>query len=203
MSSHETAMGIALLVAGGMAIQGIWLVYLTWTMWRTKKAKAAEDLKVQEAESKMFIEDIFLLHRSGILLKHFTRRLRPNIDSDLLSGMLVAVQEFIKDTFREEKGALNEIKFGEMRVLIVEGRWTIIAGVVRGMRVTDLLPAMRAALEDLESRYEDPLLHWNGDMDSMPGASVIMEDLIAGKYSGGKRLLADRKKPLPIPASKS
>ena len=198
MSSHETAMGIALLVAGGMAIQGIWLVYLTWTMWRTKKAKAAEDLKVQEAESKMFIEDIFLLHRSGILLKHFTRRLRPNIDSDLLSGMLVAVQEFIKDTFREEKGSLNEISFGEMRLVVVEGKWTILAGVVHGQHVMDILPELQGALRDLETKYEDPLLDWDGDMDSLPGVDKIMDSLIAGEYRGRKVAPPLEKKVIPI-----
>jgi hypothetical protein len=203
VASDETVLAIALLVAGGMGILGVWNGYLTWTMFRSRRRQAEEQAAQRAAEAKMFIEDIFLLHRSGILLKHYTRRLRPNIDSDLLSGMLVAVQEFIKDTFREEKGELNEIKFGEMRVLIAEGKWTIIAGVVRGERVTDILPAMRAALEDLEAKYEDPLLHWTGDMDSMPGANVIMESLIAGAYNNGKRQVPDKPRRIPVPASKS
>ena len=202
MTSHETAAGIALLIAGGMIIQGLWLVYLTWTMFRNKKTQRAVERAQEDLEKGTIIEDIFLLHRSGILLKHYTRRLRPNIDSDLLSGMLVAVQEFIKDTFREEKGNLNEIKFGEMRVVVVEGTWTIIAGVVRGQRVADILPSLRAALQDLETAYEDPLLHWNGDMDSLPGANQIMEELVAGRYADGKRKSPQKVKVFAAPLSK-
>ena len=198
VAEGDLATSIALLVAGIMTIQGVWLTFLTWSVWRQRKERHAEVKALQDAERRTVIEDIFLLHRSGILLKHYTRRLRPNIDSDLLSGMLVAVQEFIKDTFREEKGSLNEISFGEMRLVVVEGKWTILAGVVHGQHVMDILPELQGALRDLETKYEDPLLDWDGDMDSLPGVDKIMDSLIAGEYRGRKVAPPLEKKVIPI-----
>src|SRR3990172_3530508 len=171
VAEGDLATSIALLVAGIMAIQGVWLTFLTWSVWRARKERHAEVKALQDAERRTVIEDIFLLHRSGILLKHYTRRLRPNIDSDLLSGMLLAV---------------------------VEGKWTILAGVVHGQHVMDILPELQGALRDLETKYEDPLLDWDGDMDSLPGVDKIMDSLIAGEYRGRKVAPPLEKKVIPI-----
>ena len=130
------------------------------------------------------IEDVFLLHRSGLLLKHYTRRLRPNVDSDVLSGMLVAVQEFVKDSFRGEKGVLNEIHFGELRIVITEGQWTIVACIVRGEKPIDIQPQIVAALADLEGRYSDLLMSWDGTFNALPEVDNIMRRLINGEYAG-------------------
>ena len=182
MAQEDVITALAFAVAGVMIIQGIWLSFLTYSLWRTKNAKRREREALEVLEKDTVVEDMFLLHRSGLLLKHYTRRLRPNVDSDLLSGMLVAVQEFVKDTFREEHGNLNEIKFGELRVVVAEGKWTILAGVVRGQRVVDIMPQLKAALQDLESKHEDLLLDWDGTMDNLPEVDRIMQDLVAGKY---------------------
>lgn len=128
------------------------------------------------------LEDVFLLHRSGLLLKHYTRRMRPNMDSDVLSGMLVAVQEFIKDSFRGEAGSLDEIKFGDLRISLLEGKWTIMAGLVRGIATPDHAAQMKAALRDIEQRYEDLLIDWDGTMDRIPEVDRIMTRLVEGGY---------------------
>jgi len=188
MVSTDIAEAILIAVIGVMVIQGLWLSFLTYNLYRRKmrerEAKAERERVRVEAERSTLIEDIFLLHRSGLLLKHYTRRLRPNVDSDVLSGMLVAVQDFIKDSFRGEKGQLNEIRFGEIRIVIMEGKWTILAAVVRGARPFDIQPELGVALADLEAKYEDPLIDWDGTMDQIGGVDKIMGDLIDGRYRG-------------------
>jgi hypothetical protein len=188
MVSPESAESILVAVVGIMLIQGLWLSYLTYTLHRKKvrarEQKEAETREKAEAQRNTAIEDVFLLHRSGLLLKHYTRRLRPNVDSDVLSGMLVAVQDFIKDSFRGEKGGLNEIRFGEIRIVIVEGKWTILAAVVRGARPFDIQPELGAALTDLETKYADPLIDWDGTMDQITDVDGIMGELLEGKYRG-------------------
>jgi len=188
MVSADIAEAVLIGVVGIMMIEGLWLSFLTYNLHRKKvrerEQKEAGERETAEAERNTSIEDIFLLHRSGLLLKHYTRRLRPNVDSDVLSGMLVAVQDFVKDSFRGEKGQLNEIRFGEIRIVIIEGKWTILAAVVRGARPYDVQPELGYALTDLEAKYEDPLIDWDGTMDQIEDVDKIMGDLIEGKYRG-------------------
>jgi len=188
MISPDAVEWILIVMAVVIVVQCLWLVFLTLLIYRRSRTQtnAAERIVAEQAmvERKTVIEDIFLLHRSGLLLKHYTRRLRPNVDSDVLSGMLVAVQEFIKDSFKGEKGMLKEIRFGELRIVVMEGKWTIVACLVRGEKVMDVQPQIAAALADVESKYADLLMNWDGTMDAIPEVDVIMRKLISGEYNG-------------------
>jgi len=188
MISPETVEWILIAMAVVIVVQCLWLAYVTILLYRRARTQtdAAKRIEAGQAmvEQKTVIEDIFLLHRSGLLLKHYTRRLRPNVDSDVLSGMLVAVQEFIKDSFKGEKGMLKEIRFGELRIVVMEGKWTIVACLVRGEKVMDVQPQIAAALADVESKYADLLMNWDGTMDAVPEVDVIMRKLISGEYNG-------------------
>src|SRR3989454_8428027 len=78
--------------------------------------------------SDAILEDVFLLnHKDGLLIKHETRRLRPDVDTDILSGMLTAVQAFVKDALRGGDYAhLNEMTVGHMHILIGRGKWLLL-----------------------------------------------------------------------------
>lgn len=188
---------LVVVLVGYSIFQGLWLLLLTRKVhhhMRAQEALAAQRLlEHAEAEKNTSIEDIFLLHRSGLLLKHYTKRMRPNVDSDVLSGMLVAVQEFIKDSFRGEKGPLNEIRFGDVSIVVLEGRWTIVACLVRGERVTDIQPQIAAAMHEVEDKYGDLLMNWDGTLDAAPEVDVIMRRLISGGYMDASQ----PKKPQP------
>jgi uncharacterized repeat protein (TIGR01451 family) len=133
------------------------------------------------------IDEVFLLHRDGLLVKHYTRRLTPDVDSDILSGMLIAVQNFVNESFIGEsglrkEGQLDEMKFGQYRILLVRGMHVIVAAVVSGPRVEKVPAQIRAAIEDLEGALGGVLEKWDGNMDQVSGADAFMQDLIAGRY---------------------
>src|SRR2546426_7546738 len=74
--------------------------------------------------SDAIVEDVFLLnHKDGLLIKHETRRLRPDVDTDILSGMLTAGDGFVKDPLRGERKAHPKQKtVGNKHTLIGPGQ---------------------------------------------------------------------------------
>ena len=53
------------------------------------------------------VEQIFLIHRkTGLVLQHITADPSDSRDPDLVSGMLTAIQDFVKDTFDSEHGEM-------------------------------------------------------------------------------------------------
>ncbi|OLE18315.1 MAG: hypothetical protein AUI36_35980 [Cyanobacteria bacterium 13_1_40CM_2_61_4] len=133
------------------------------------------------------IDEVFLLHRDGLLIKRYTRRLNPDVDSDILSGMLIAVQNFVNESFIGEagpkrEGQLDELKFGEYRMLIVRGEHVITAAVVSGRRVERVPAQIRGAIEDVEKELGGVLAKWDGNMDQVAAADRYMQDLIEGRY---------------------
>lgn len=135
---------------------------------------------VYATRHRTIIEEIFLLDRSGLLIRHATRRLRPEMDGDVLGGMLTAVQAFVKDSFHAE-GELNEIRHGEMRILIEGGQYLLLAAVLSRGLPGPVPGRMRVALDGIEAAFGSELRTWNGDVDKLLGTDLFLEELIAGR----------------------
>lgn len=133
------------------------------------------------------IDEIFLLHRDGLLIKHYTRRVRPDIDSDILSGMLIAVQNFVNESFigsegLQKEGQLDELRFGEFRLVIERGKWVIVAAVLSGDPSDRVKDEVKASIRDVETELGTQLEGWTGEMNRVEGADRYLQDLIRGKY---------------------
>src|SRR2546425_1839524 len=105
--------------------------------------------------SDAILEDVFLLnHKDGLLIKHETRRLRPDVDTDILSGMLTAVQAVVKDALRGGDYAdPNEKTGGHMHILIRRGKWLRLAGPDRRGRAPRRDPPNEAGSQGNEKQH--------------------------------------------------
>lgn len=129
------------------------------------------------------IDEIFLLYNDGRLIKHHTRRIRPALDEKIFSSMLVAVQNFVKDSYGLEEGLLEEMKFGDYRILIGMGRYVILATVIAGGGDLDKLKnQIRKAINELENAYQEILIRWDGNIDALAGVNRFIEYLLLGNY---------------------
>jgi hypothetical protein len=135
-------------------------------------------------QGEAIIEDVFLLyHRDGILIKHETRRLRPEVDSDILSGMLTAVQQFVKDALRgDDYAELNEMKVGHMHILIGRGKWLVLAARIEGEGTASWTQQIERCIKDMEDHHWDQLEEWDGDMNLSRVLAPYVKKLIRGEY---------------------
>lgn len=188
MVSLDSGEAIALLIVGFIAIQGMWLSVLTYLMFRRHQEKEAR--APTHAARETYIEEVFLLNRAGLLLRHHTRRLKPHADSDVLTGMLRAVQEFVRDAFLEgtgeSTGELDELSFGELKLSVCSGEHVILATVVRGKEPTAIKKEMQAAVLELEADHRETLRGWQGQMDAIGFVDAYLEKLLEGGYRGAE-----------------
>lgn len=135
-------------------------------------------------ESESILEDVFLLnHRDGLLIKHETRRLRPDVDTDILSGMLTAVQQFVKDALRgDEYAELNEMTVGHMHILIGRGKWLVLAARIEGDGSEQWTVQIERCIKDMEDHHWDQLEEWDGDMTLARVLTPYIKKLIQGGY---------------------
>ena len=146
------------------------------------RGKPEVPVAAAKPESTATIDDVFLLYRDGILIKHETRRLKPDIDTDILSGMLTAVQSFVKDSFRSEEGELDELTFGEMHILIGRGKWLILAAMVQGDGTENFRPEIEKCISEMEASHPDAIEKWDGNMTIARTLTPYIKKLIRGDY---------------------
>ena len=151
---------------------GFFGVNLAWAiaLYVMKKKTVAEF--VQKEQQRLMrtytIEEVFLIYKDGRLICHNTRRLKPDLDKDVLTGMLTAVQCFVRDSFSgEEKGVLNELKYGNLKILMENGPRANLAVVISGTGPANLRGHMRSLLDAVHLRYMPTLDDWDGDVTAM------------------------------------
>jgi len=128
------------------------------------------------------VDEVFLMTPTGMLLKHYTRRLRPDQDEDILAGMLSAVQTFIKESFDEAGGKLNEIRFENYDIVISHSKNVVIAAIISTKKPEKLRTQLQSATNDIETQFGEKLSHWNGDKAELGDVDVLMKKFLAGKY---------------------
>jgi hypothetical protein len=132
--------------------------------------------------SPTIIDEIFLMTPTGMLLKHYTRRLRPDQDENIMAGMLTAVQTFIKESFDEQGGRLKEIRFDNYDILISHSKNVVIAAVISTKKPERLRLQLKEVTEEIEERYGEKLTKWSGDRGDIADVDHVMKQLISGKY---------------------
>ena len=173
-----------LLVIGAAVGAVLFLVMRRRSPAAGTKPAGAPVSALARADEAAVLEDVFLLYgKDGVLIKHETRRLKPDIDTDILSGMLTAVQQFVKDSFRTEEGELDEMTFGQMHILIGRGKWVILAAMVTGDGASTFSTQIQRAIKDLEDHHWDQLEAWDGDMALAKVLTPYVKKLIRGEYA--------------------
>src|SRR5690606_27179674 len=127
----------------------------------------ASDLEIRDA-LPFNIREMFLIQSgSGLLIAH--NGSDQAVDSDLISGMLTAVRSFMRDSFNKQEAAdpLDEIQYGEQRIIIQDGRLCYLAVVIGGMEPPGFRAELRRYLNRLQSSRSVELSDFNGDMSTL------------------------------------
>jgi len=124
------------------------------------------------------ISELFVLHKSGLLLRHYSDSLRTDIDRDILGGMLVGVQDFVKQTLATKEGSLDQMRYGDYTIFFVRGTDVIAAAVVREGDAETVQYQVMDALQEFEERYRTTLKSWTGDANAFPGIDKCFEKVL-------------------------
>ena len=130
--------------------------------WRTGKSYA----EVAFMNTLVFqVEQVFLVHReTGLLLQHVVTDNAISKDPDVVSAMLTAIQDFMKDSFETETDSdLDALKLGDLTLLIEHGPTAVIAAVVRGMVPSGMHLTLSEAMEEIHRDEHLQLENYNGD----------------------------------------
>ncbi len=127
------------------------------------------------------VEEVFLVHDSGLLLVHFSKTVRPEKDRDIVIGMLTAVQGFIRDAFSSGSPRdLRMLDFGDRKIVICKGTYSYLALLVRGRVPLGLEKRMRRTIEHVEQTYQRAIEKWNGSAEGLAGADEILIEGLLG-----------------------
>lgn len=130
-------------------------------------------------------EQVFLIHAdSGLLLAHVAAPELAVPDADLISGMLTAIQDFVRDSFRPAEGAtLRSFSVGEHTVHVEVGPQALIAAVIRGQAPDDYRVRVQDTLETTHLRFASQLAGFSGDASPFEAARPLLSQCLETKLT--------------------
>jgi hypothetical protein len=152
----------------------LWLIYLKYYR------KNVLGPEIESISEPFVVEEVFLITNTGLLLRRIGKVKKPDVDEDILSSMLTAVNEFVKDSFSSssEEGDLDELQYGSLRVILEYGSYVYLAAVVRGQESKDLRPEMKRVLKQVHRKFGHILMNWDGSLAAIKGIEGSLQPLI-------------------------
>ena len=145
--------------------------------WRTGTSFAEVVLK----HSLIYdVEHVFLINRnSGLLIAHVAAENATSEDPQLISSMLSAIQDFVKDFFNEkEQSGLDTIRFGELRLWSEVGPFATLVAVIRGNPPEELHEIIRDALFRIHGESSEALEQFDGDSTQLAGIKAKLQTCV-------------------------
>ena len=141
------------LVIALLAIIGV-LSMIVIYLWRTRPV----------------VDEVFLIYHDGNLIAHQARRLKPGMDDQIMSSMLVAIQGFVTDSFKDESvTGLKRMDFGEKKLMIEKREFYYLAVVLVGSRTGNVPAKLEKIMDNIDENYGIELIAWDGDLEKMRG----------------------------------
>ncbi|MEW6208935.1 MAG: OmpA family protein [Acidobacteriota bacterium] len=157
-----------------------------WEAFRTGRPFA----EVVLAHTLLYrVEQVFLIHKAtGLLLQHKARGATGMLDSDLVSGMLTAIQDFVHDSFGAQKGdELESFQVGDFTIWIERGSQAILAAVIRGTAPQEYRRALQDALDAIHAEQREAMENFNGDSAPFATTRPHLESCLLSQLESGEK----------------
>jgi len=152
---------------------------LSWQglKWRVEAMRTGRSFtEVALLHSLVFrVEQVFLIHKkTGLPLGHAVAPAVAIQDPGMVSGMLSAIQDFVRDSFHTgQSQGVNRMNVDDLDVWVENGPYAILAAVIRGVAPRSLRDRMAETLERLHGEYASQMEDFDGD--TAPFADVNKE----------------------------
>jgi hypothetical protein len=135
------------------------------------------------------VEQVFLIHRSsGLLLQHVAVIAAQAKDPEMVSGMLTAIQDFVRDSVSgAESENLEIVRMGEIEVVLAYGPDAILAGFVRGVAPRKLSRVFQDTLDGIEQKKAEALHTFAGDTSRFDSCRPQLEACLLGQGKPDER----------------
>ena len=136
-----------------------------------------ENVSVIESKpvAKYKVEELYLIYKDGRLLRNVSA-VEVKTDTDIMSGMLTAINDFVQDSFQTE-GDLGSIDYGNNKIILQRGNHSYLAAVIYGEIDNMFKGKLINAVRTVET-INPNLANWDGDSASIKQVTPYLDPII-------------------------
>ncbi len=130
------------------------------------------------------VEQVLLIHKhTGLMLQHIVAPKVAAQDPSLVSAMLSAIQDFVRDSFNVPKHeGLHSLQFGELTIWIEEAPTCVLAGIIRGNAPEELRFVFQNAIEKIHLNLGKEISDFSGDTKPFAATKPYLKACLESHY---------------------
>lgn len=135
------------------------------------------------------VQQVFLIHReTGLVLQHVSAPGDGVSEAELVSSMLTAIQDFVRDSFTSKDAQdLETMQAGEFLIWVHHGPQALLAGTILGTPPPELRNVFARQYELIHQEFAAQLASFNGDTSPFDAARPHLEKCLMGQTGKPKR----------------
>ena len=186
--SDNDQFGMREILPGAIGISLLFLLFGGVLMYRTREDDSVNETLIESKPvAKYKVEELYLIYKDGRLIRNLSA-VEVKTDSEIMSGMLTAINDFVQDSFNTE-GDLGDIGYGNNKIILQRGRNSYLAAVIYGETDNFFKSKMARAVRGVEQ--ENPTIgSWNGDSETIKNVKPQLEPIIT-ETTGVTREMVD------------
>jgi outer membrane protein OmpA-like peptidoglycan-associated protein len=151
--------------------------------WRTGKPFAEVVLKHTLVYQ---VEHAFLIHNhTGLLISHVAAADAASQDPQLVSSMLTAIQDFVRDSFQGAgQQGVDTLRLGDFRLWCEVGAYAMLVAVIRGNPPEELRESLRNVLTRIHDERRQALESFDGDSSGLSDVAARLTECTALRQQG-------------------
>lgn len=149
---------------------------LKWR-WQASRAGVPFGEFLLQKTLRYRVEQAYLISReNGLLMGHVHHEASKIKDSDAVSAMFTAIQDFVKESFSPDRtGRLESADMGDFTLWAVHGPHALLVCVIRGVPPKGLRAELSAILERIHFRYGEAIREYKGETSTIPDVESELE----------------------------
>ena len=132
-------------------------------------------INVGASVAKYKVEELYLIYQDGRLIKNLSD-VEVKTDSEIMSGMLTAINDFVQDSFNTE-GDIGSIDYGNNKIVLQRGNNSYLAAVIYGEVDKFFKGKMINAVRSIEG-VNTTMPTWNGDAETIYHVEHYLQPII-------------------------
>ncbi|HEY2254777.1 MAG TPA: OmpA family protein [Variovorax sp.] len=146
------------------------------------------------------VEHIFLVHRkTGLLIAHLAREDATSQDPQLVSAMLSAIQDFVRDSFDDSgsgaaggasRPGIDSLRLGDLLLWCEEGPSAFLAAVIHGSPPAKLRLRLGEATATIHDRWHQALDEFEGDETPFAGVEEQLRPCLLSQTAETRKKLS-------------
>ncbi len=112
---------------------------------------------------------------AGLAIYQYDFSAGSNVDADLISGFLTAIQDFGMEISRGEDSAMKKLAYKNFQIELEDGKLVKLALILQGQPIDYLTKKSKGFIKEFEEEYQDHLVDFTGNIQVFRTAEKLVK----------------------------